>query len=224
MMGETGAAGRAAKSLGDTLGRKVGPLPLGVWLAAGGGVWWWMQRQNSGTGAAAGPDAASAGGASDYGTDQAGNTGFINPDTGFVSGSAEDTSALLAAAQADTGDSPASLAQAGGDTSTGPDSTGTGADTSTGPDSTTTASGTSTVTTAPQASGPTVPAMAGQAKTTTTARPTTVAYTVKAGDTLSGIAARYGTPGGYQQIAKVNGIANPNLIYPGQRLTVPVAA
>ena len=41
-------------------------------------------------------------------------------------------------------------------------------------------------------------------------------YTVKAGDTLSGIAARYGTT--YQKLAEMNGIENPNLIYPGQKL------
>jgi LysM repeat protein len=39
-------------------------------------------------------------------------------------------------------------------------------------------------------------------------------YTVKAGDTLSKIAAKFGTT--YQELAKLNGIANPNKIYPGQ--------
>lgn len=43
-------------------------------------------------------------------------------------------------------------------------------------------------------------------------------YTVKAGDTLSGIAAKYGTS--YQTLARINGIANPNLIYPGQVLKI----
>lgn len=38
------------------------------------------------------------------------------------------------------------------------------------------------------------------------------------GDTLSGIAARFGTS--YQAIAQANGIANPNLIFPGQTLTI----
>lgn len=45
-----------------------------------------------------------------------------------------------------------------------------------------------------------------------------VKYTVKKGDTLSGIAARYGTT--YQKIAADNGIKNPNLIYPGQVLKI----
>ena len=43
-------------------------------------------------------------------------------------------------------------------------------------------------------------------------------YTVVRGDTLSAIAQRYGTS--YLRIAKDNGIANPNLIYPGQVLTI----
>ena len=43
-------------------------------------------------------------------------------------------------------------------------------------------------------------------------------YTVKAGDTLSGIAAKYGTT--YQKIAKDNGIANPNKISIGQVLKI----
>lgn len=43
-------------------------------------------------------------------------------------------------------------------------------------------------------------------------------YTVKSGDTLSGIAAKYGTT--YQELAKKNGISNPNVIYPGQVLKI----
>lgn len=43
-------------------------------------------------------------------------------------------------------------------------------------------------------------------------------YTVQQGDTLSGIAARYGTT--YQRLAQINGIADPNLIYPGQVLKI----
>ena len=43
-------------------------------------------------------------------------------------------------------------------------------------------------------------------------------YTVKSGDTLSGIAAKFGTT--YQAIAAKNGISNPNLIYAGQKLVI----
>ena len=45
-----------------------------------------------------------------------------------------------------------------------------------------------------------------------------VYYTVKYGDTLSGIAARYGTT--YQKLAKLNGISNPDKIYAGQKIRV----
>lgn len=43
-------------------------------------------------------------------------------------------------------------------------------------------------------------------------------YTVQSGDTLSGIAAKYGTS--YQHLAQINGIADPNKIYPGQVLVI----
>lgn len=43
-------------------------------------------------------------------------------------------------------------------------------------------------------------------------------YTVKAGDTLSKIAARYGTT--YQELARINHIPNPNLILVGQVLSL----
>ena len=43
-------------------------------------------------------------------------------------------------------------------------------------------------------------------------------YTVQSGDTLSGIAAKFGTT--YQKIAADNGIANPNIIHPGQVLKI----
>jgi lysozyme len=44
-------------------------------------------------------------------------------------------------------------------------------------------------------------------------------YTVKSGDTLSGIALKYGTT--YGAIAQINGIAPPYLIVPGQVLKIP---
>lgn len=45
-----------------------------------------------------------------------------------------------------------------------------------------------------------------------------VYYTVKAGDTLSAIAKQYGTT--YQEIARLSGIPDPNLIFPGQKVRV----
>ncbi|QZH59439.1 LysM peptidoglycan-binding domain-containing protein [Mycolicibacterium farcinogenes] len=47
-------------------------------------------------------------------------------------------------------------------------------------------------------------------------------YTVVSGDTLWAIAERfYGDGNKYQQIADASGIANPDLIHPGQVLTIP---
>ena len=43
-------------------------------------------------------------------------------------------------------------------------------------------------------------------------------YTIQRGDTLSGIASKYGTT--WQKLQAMNGISNPNLIYPGQRIRV----
>lgn len=49
------------------------------------------------------------------------------------------------------------------------------------------------------------------------------AYTVARGDSLSSIAARYGTT--WQALAAANpSIADPNLIYPGQQITIPGAS
>lgn len=43
-------------------------------------------------------------------------------------------------------------------------------------------------------------------------------YIVQPGDTLSAIAQNFGTT--YQQLAALNGIANPNFIYPGQQIVI----
>jgi hypothetical protein len=54
------------------------------------------------------------------------------------------------------------------------------------------------------------------------ATPAPQTYTVQRGDTLSAIAKRfYGHAGEYRRIATANGIANPDLIHPGQRLVIP---
>lgn len=49
-------------------------------------------------------------------------------------------------------------------------------------------------------------------------KPVSVYYVVKRGDTLSGIASKYGTT--YTYLARLNGIADPNRIYPGQKIRV----
>lgn len=50
------------------------------------------------------------------------------------------------------------------------------------------------------------------------ARNQSVYYVVKSGDTLSAIASKYGTT--YTYLARINGIADPNKIYPGQNIRV----
>ena len=45
-----------------------------------------------------------------------------------------------------------------------------------------------------------------------------VTYTVKSGDSLSSIAAKYGTS--WQYLAQINNLSDPNLIYPGQALII----
>lgn len=45
-----------------------------------------------------------------------------------------------------------------------------------------------------------------------------ITYTIQRGDTLSAIARKYGTT--VSKLVKDNGIKNPNLIYPGQKLTI----
>lgn len=45
-------------------------------------------------------------------------------------------------------------------------------------------------------------------------------YTVEKGDTLSGIALKYGTT--VRELVILNNIKNPNLIYPGQEIKVPI--
>jgi LysM repeat protein len=72
---------------------------------------------------------------------------------------------------------------------------------------------------------------AGQSATTSTTTPittstttptTTGSYTVKSGDTLTRLAAQYGTT--VAELARINSISNPNLIRTGQKLIVPAAA
>ncbi len=54
------------------------------------------------------------------------------------------------------------------------------------------------------------------------ASPGDTVYTVVAGDTLSKIAAKYGTT--YQKLAAYNNIANPNIIFVGQKIKIPASS
>lgn len=56
-------------------------------------------------------------------------------------------------------------------------------------------------------------------ETPATTVPQISAYTVKAGDTLYGIASKYGTT--WEKLASYNKLKNPHLIYPGQKIKIP---
>lgn len=60
----------------------------------------------------------------------------------------------------------------------------------------------------------------GQEKPIEKKKEKVIEYTVKAGDTLSAIAVKYGTT--WTKLAVDNGISNPNLIYAGQKLKIKI--
>jgi outer membrane biosynthesis protein TonB len=90
----------------------------------------------------------------------------------------------------------------------------------------------STTTTPPPATTPkpapkpapkkTTPASKAQKYTTVTVAKWTASNTPW-NSTLSGIASHYNVKGGYQALAKLNGIKDANLIQPGQKIKVPVS-
>jgi hypothetical protein len=81
-MAEPEAPEAGGGGLGKTLGRKIGPLPAGVWIVIAVAVFWYIsKRTKAGAGTAAQ-------------TDPAGNTGSIDPQTGYVYGTPEDQAAL----------------------------------------------------------------------------------------------------------------------------------
>lgn len=57
-------------------------------------------------------------------------------------------------------------------------------------------------------------------KPETESKPTTTEYIVKSGDVLWKIAKKYNTT--WQYLQELNGLVNPNLIFPGQKIIVPV--
>lgn len=80
--GTTAAAGKA----GSFLTRKVGPLPLGIWLVAAVGIYYYYSRKSA--------SSATTAAGSGQQTDPAGNVGTIDPATGYVAGSSQDAAAL----------------------------------------------------------------------------------------------------------------------------------
>jgi LysM repeat protein len=71
----------------------------------------------------------------------------------------------------------------------------------------------------PTNNSPAPPSAPGTSAPAATTVSTGTTYVVVAGDTLSAIAARFGTS--VSAIASANNLSNPNYIYTGQRLTIP---
>ncbi len=86
--------------------------------------------------------------------------------------------------------------------------------------SATTAPGGSSTGTPPAGGSPTATGTGTATATTTpSATPTATTYTMLSGDTLSGIAARFGTTA--EAIQAANNITNPSTLQPGRVLTIP---
>jgi hypothetical protein len=117
-------AGTKGKGL-EFLKQKVGPLPLGVWLLGGLGVWYYFQRQQAA--ASTSTSTTPAGTA----TDPAGNTGIIDPLTGYVYDSPQDIAALQQQAADQAALSGATSGSSGGTTDTGGGTTSGGGATDT---------------------------------------------------------------------------------------------
>lgn len=82
------APAAAAGSRFGFLGKKVGPVPLWMWMAGGIGAWYLITRGKT--------SAASGSAVPNQQTDPAGNIGSIDPATGYVYGTPEDDAALSA--------------------------------------------------------------------------------------------------------------------------------
>jgi LysM repeat protein len=92
MAEETEAAG--VKNL---FTRKIGPLPVGVWAIAGVGIWWFVSKKKTAASATSSTTATGTPQGTEpgtEGTDPAGNTGLLDPSTGYVYGTPEDLAAL----------------------------------------------------------------------------------------------------------------------------------
>lgn len=82
-MAEGEVAATGSRNLGEVLKTKIGPAPLGVWAAVGLGIFLYLQRKKAAAGTGSGQQ-----------IDPAGNTGTIDPATGYVYGTTEDRTAL----------------------------------------------------------------------------------------------------------------------------------
>ena len=81
---------------------------------------------------------------------------------------------------------------------------------------------TETATALPAATATSTPTVSPEPQPTATPTVGTITHTVQRGDNLTGLAKRYGTT--IKAIVKANGLANPDVIYIGQKLIVPLPA
>jgi hypothetical protein len=89
-MAESDVPAAAAKDALGFLTKKVGPLPVGVWLLMAAAVLLYLERKKAATAA------GTASAVPNQQTDPAGNIGTIDPATGYVYGTPEDLAALTA--------------------------------------------------------------------------------------------------------------------------------
>lgn len=92
-MAEQDAPVAAVHHGGSFFTQKAGPLPVWAWAAIAAGIWWYFNKQKS----------TSATGAQ---TDPAGNVGTIDPQTGYVYGTPQDTAGLAANNTSNSGTAP----------------------------------------------------------------------------------------------------------------------
>lgn len=89
-------AQHGGKQMGKFLAQKVGPLPMGVWLAIGLVIIIYIKEKQGGGGLTSLFGGSSSTAVPNQQTDPAGNIGTIDPATGYVYGTPEDTAALAA--------------------------------------------------------------------------------------------------------------------------------
>lgn len=95
-MADTDAAAPGAKSAGAFLKEKAGPLPVWIWMAIGIAIIYYIRTKQSGGSLTSLFGGSSSSAVPNQQTDPAGNIGTIDPATGYVYGTPEDTAALAA--------------------------------------------------------------------------------------------------------------------------------
>ena len=93
-MADDDEGGGGGNSLTEFAMRKVGPFPVIVYVVLFIGAWYYLEKRKSAAATASTSTGTTVAAPSTIGTDPAGNTGEIDPETGYVYGSSEDLAAL----------------------------------------------------------------------------------------------------------------------------------